>query len=67
MSLLQNHENHNRQFTLVIFVTFVGQTERRQACRLSAQRWEDHVGRYCCGWEFERSDRRFGIEGLALK
>jgi hypothetical protein len=44
MSLLQNHKSHNRQFTFVIFVTFVEQTERRQACRLSAQRWEERVG-----------------------
>src|SRR5437016_7439029 len=44
MSPLQSHERHNRQFTLVIFVTFVEQTQGRQACRLSAQRWEERVG-----------------------
>jgi hypothetical protein len=44
MLLLQNHKSHNRQFTFVIFVTFVEQTEGRQACRLSAQRWEERVG-----------------------
>src|SRR5438477_1370593 len=44
ISLLQNHKNHNRQFTFVIFVIFVEQTERRQACRLSAQRWEERLG-----------------------
>jgi hypothetical protein len=54
MSLLQNHETHNRQFTFVIFVTSGGLHGGRHALMPTAvQRWEEIETWVfvACGWE----------------